>query len=118
MKAPKPKHPIPDLQKHIDTEPGLVDRIFDYILASPGLAEAIARVEGEMGRPIPVEQMKLEVEMYFAGQRDYITPRHRIASQVLALFNGRNATEVARQLHIGRATVYRILKQPGMARRK
>ncbi|WP_373995244.1 helix-turn-helix domain-containing protein [Massilia sp. WG5] len=27
------------------------------------------------------------------------------------LFNGRNASEVARKLGIGRATVYRIIKQ-------
>jgi hypothetical protein len=38
----------------------------------------------------------------------------RLAQQVLTLFNGRNATEVARELEgIGRATVYRKLKQPG-----
>ena len=37
----------------------------------------------------------------------------RLATQVLSLFNGRNATEVARCLNISRATVYRLLKQPG-----
>jgi DNA-directed RNA polymerase specialized sigma subunit len=32
---------------------------------------------------------------------------------VARLFNGRNATEVARVLKISRITVYRLLKQPG-----
>ena len=39
--------------------------------------------------------------------------RLRTARQVLRLFNGCNATEVARELNVGRATVYRVLKQAG-----
>jgi len=35
------------------------------------------------------------------------------ARKVLALFNGRNAREVARKLGISRTSVYRYLKQPG-----
>jgi DNA-directed RNA polymerase specialized sigma subunit len=36
-----------------------------------------------------------------------------MARKALALFNGRNAREVARRLGISRPHVYRLLKQPG-----
>lgn len=55
----------------------------------------------------------------FGGERVYIPAktmadrRLRTARQVLRLFNGCNATEVARELNVGRATVYRVLKQAG-----
>lgn len=39
--------------------------------------------------------------------------RDATARRVLALFNGRNARQVARSLRIGKTTVYRILKQSG-----
>ena len=39
--------------------------------------------------------------------------RDAVARSVLAKFNGRNARQVARELNISRATVYRRLKQPG-----
>jgi transcriptional regulator of acetoin/glycerol metabolism len=39
--------------------------------------------------------------------------RDALARSVLAKFNGRNARQVARELNISRATVYRRLKQPG-----
>jgi Mor family transcriptional regulator len=37
----------------------------------------------------------------------------RIKEEVRRKFNGRNAREVARELEIGRATVYRIIKTSG-----
>lgn len=39
--------------------------------------------------------------------------RDATARRVLALFNGRNARQVARVLRIGKTTVYRIIKQSG-----
>ena len=42
-----------------------------------------------------------------------VAERERITAEVLRVFNGRNAAEVARRLGIGRATVYRIIKQEG-----
>ena len=68
-----------------------------------GVCAADARVgEGEPGAE-------------FAGEEVYIPKRNSkdVAAEVLRLFNGRNATEVARRLGIHRATVYRYLKQPG-----
>ena len=57
------------------------------------------------------ERMRLE----HGGGETYI--RKRVAGtrreRALALFNGRNTTEVARELGVSRATVYRLLKQPG-----
>ena len=63
-----------------------------------------------------VERLRLLVRREFAGEQLYVTrrrPLRETRSQVLALFNGRNATEVARELGISRATVYRLLKQAG-----
>lgn len=87
-------------------EPDLVDRIFEYI------AKELPEVSGS------VCHLKLKVRAEFRGEECYIagrpaTARQQQVAQVLALFNGRNASEVARRLGISRRTVYRIIKQPG-----
>jgi Mor family transcriptional regulator len=79
-----------------------VDHVFTYLLrefphlAGPQFAKA-----------------KRAVREHLGGDRVYISRRssEALAHQVLSLFNGRNATEVARSLNISRATVYRVLKQ-------
>jgi len=85
----------------------LVDRLFDYLLQlQPSLGADAEKFAA----------MKEAVRDEFMGIDTYIRKREKrsvIASQVLSLFNGRNATEVARVLRISRATVYRLLKQPG-----
>lgn len=96
----------PELQNLINAEPDLVDRIFDYLLAEvPAIAEKS-------------DQLKAAVRAEFKGEECYIagrpaSARQETVTQVLALFNGRNASEVARRLGISRAQVYRCLKQPG-----
>lgn len=95
--------PTPELQKLIASEPDLVDRIFDYLLAEvPALAGS-------------ADRLKQAVRSEFAGEECYVQGRSResTAASVLALFNGRNASQVARELGISRATVYRAIKQPG-----
>lgn len=108
-----PKPPAakpPALQDLIAAEPDLVDRIFDYILAEfPAIA-------GQP--PDKIATTKAAVRAEFKGEECYIagrpaSARQEMVSNVLALFNGRNAAEVARRLQISRATVYRVLKQPG-----
>jgi len=76
----------------------------------------------EMARP-PVlanrEKIMLGMGREFGGrQAGYVRTRQELEQQamardVMSLFDGRNATEVARKLQISRATVYRIIKQPG-----
>lgn len=98
--TPPPK----DLQALLAAQPDLVDRIFDYLLAEfPQLGGA------------GFAKAKQAVRAEFAGEEVYIAKRGNedLAAEVLRLFNGRNATEVARRLGIHRATVYRYLKQPG-----
>ena len=96
----------PDLAALIAAEPDLVDRIFDYILAEfPQISAS-------------VQKHKAAVRAEFKGEECYIagkpaTARQQQVSQVLALFKGRNASEVASRLQIGRSTVYRVLKQSG-----
>jgi Mor family transcriptional regulator len=95
--------------------PDLVDRIFDYILSDPTLARAIE--QSALAQKNTVPKLKAAVRAEFKGEECYIagrpaSARQELVSKVLALFNGRNASEVARQLGIGRATVYRCLKQP------
>lgn len=92
---------------HADDNADLVDRLFDYLLQmQPTLADD----------PAKFLAMKSAVRDEFAGTDVYLRRREksdRLAAQVLSLFNGRNATEVARCLRISRATVYRLIKQPG-----
>lgn len=93
--------------KELFTEnPDLVARIFEYIVSEfPQIAEDREKLE----------KAEEAVRAEFGGEETYIQKRDRqaLASDVLRLFNGRNATEVARRLGIHRATVYRYLKQPG-----
>lgn len=72
-------------------------------------------------QPSLTDEMALQIEKQirgeFAGEMTYIAKtipeRDRLKDEVRRLFNGRNATEVARELKIGRTTVYRILKTAG-----
>jgi hypothetical protein len=111
---PKPPRPR-QLKPRPSPEPQLVDRIFDYIMAEPELAVALNGIAQRSGKTL--HDLKLDVCKEFDGERGHVSYRKALLSDpamgVLALFNGRNATEVARKLNVGRATVYRHLKQPG-----
>lgn len=83
----------------------LVERIFDYIV------EQLPELAGR------ADEVKDAVRSEFGGENAYVpkrraTERAALAARVLSMFNGRNASEVARKLGISRATVYRLLKQP------
>jgi DNA-binding phage protein len=93
-------------------EGDLVDRIFDYLLSDPAMARAVQA----MSENRPIQHLKTAVRAEFDGESCYIsarpaTERQKRVAEVLRLFNGRNATEVARRLQISRATVYRYLKR-------
>lgn len=65
-----------------------------------------------------LDQVKRAVRHEFGGTEVWVSPntrdqRRATAAEVLRLFNGRNATEVARELGISRASVYRYIKQAG-----
>lgn len=105
--------PITDTVKRgepdADFVPDLVDRMFDYLLE---LVPEIQR--GDTG----LERVQAALRKEFAGQDVYIPARSLVSKAeerraVLQLWNGRNATTIARSLGISRATVYRYLKQPG-----
>lgn len=105
MATIKPKT-TPYVQSEQLNDPDLVERIFEYIIAE--LPELRARIA----------ELKAATRAEFKGEECYIagrpaTDRQVLVQQVLALFNGRNASEVARRLQISRATVYRVIKQPG-----
>jgi transcriptional regulator of acetoin/glycerol metabolism len=100
---------MPSTINHTPIDPDLVDRIFDYLLSEfPQIAGG------------SIDKAKRAVRAEFAGERPYLAARgsverQALAQDVLRLFNGRNATEVARRLGISRPTVYRYLKQAGAA---
>ena len=86
-------------------EPDLVDRMLELLISKdPSLAP---RAE-ELGRALRDE---------FGGIETYIRRRtvmpSAMVAEVLQRFNGCNVTQVARELRISRATVYRALRQPG-----
>ena len=99
--------PTPQLDALIEGDPDLVDRIFEYLL----------REFPDIGGP-KLAETKRAVRETFGGREGYVrsaaaVERQEVATQVLSRFNGRNATEVARELKISRASVYRFLKQAG-----
>lgn len=100
-----------ELNRLLKSEPDLVDRMFEYILSDPELVAAISKIGGN--KTNQVDALKASVRAEFKGETVYVASRRALTDSVLALFNGRNATEVARRLQISRATVYRHLKQAG-----
>lgn len=89
--------------------PDLVDRMFEYLI------ELLPELRGSAAS---VERVEQQLRKEFAGRAVYLPVRSSVdkaeeRQQVLRLWNGRNATSVARTLGISRATVYRHLKQPG-----
>lgn len=94
------------------TAPDIVDRLFDY-MAAHLMHLSVAHVTTEAR-----EEIELALREHFGGEWAWVSSaerlrRAKIAREVLARFNGRNATEVARELGIGRSAVYRIIKQAG-----
>lgn len=92
-----------------DFVPDLVDRMFHYLVE---LVPEFQRSETGL------ERVQEALRKEFAGQEVYIPARSSVGraeerKAVLRLWNGRNATTVARTLGISRATVYRYLKQEG-----
>jgi len=88
-------------------EPDLVDRIMAAVVErAPELQPHVAELE-------------TAVRDQFAGDRGWVRKRNAsrpdLARMVLAHFNGRNVSEVARKLDISRATVYRMLRVAGEA---
>jgi Mor family transcriptional regulator len=86
-------------------EPDLVDAILDWIVSR----------HPDMKEKAP--SLMADIRADWGASRHYVragsqTERQRRISQALSLFNGRNATEVARPVGVSRGTVYRIVKQP------
>jgi len=89
------------------TDMDLVDRIFDYL---EGQLPRDLQAAGQLG------QLRTQMRAEFAGARSYIpsVARHQRGQRieaVLRLYNGRNAMQIAQQLQMSRASVYRIIKQ-------
>jgi hypothetical protein len=84
-------------------EPDLVDKIVAFL----------SRVRPELKEQ--VQEVAQELRNEFGGRRHYLrsdTSSERVVA-VMSAFNGRNATEVARELGISRAAVYRYIKRHG-----
>ncbi len=64
-------------------------------------------------------EITIDLARSWQGERIYIgvkeIERARIRDEVRRRFNGRNARELARELGIGKTTVYRIIKISGRA---
>jgi transcriptional regulator of acetoin/glycerol metabolism len=106
--------PTPRLTAAIAAEPDLVDRIFDYLLEmAPEFGQQVKDLD-EAKRAVRDEFGGVETYIRSGASRDVRSDLSReTAQKVLQLFNGRNATEVARRLQISRATVYRAIKTAG-----
>lgn len=80
------------------------------------LAQLLPEVAG--ASPARLESIESMIRREYGGSSWRIRKRPPLdKSRVLECFDGRNATAVARQLGISRATVYRVLKQPGRPKR-
>lgn len=98
-----------------DPAPDIVDRMFDYIAQHPHMAQALQDIQASNpNMPDILDQAKTTLRAEFGGQRTYVRkgePVSDTAQRILKLFDGRNPTQVARSLGIGRATVYRHLRR-------
>jgi transcriptional regulator of acetoin/glycerol metabolism len=103
------------LQHAAFDDPDLVDRIFEYLIER--FPEISASAE-------QLREAKADVRAEFAGENVWVANKSQAelarerkvrAQRILALFNGENATQIARQLNVHRTTVYRTLKQAGKA---
>lgn len=87
-------------------QPDLLDLIFKYIEEEfPDMKDRVT-------------SLKTAARKEFSGMGMYIAQRpaaerEKTINEILTLFNGRNATEIARRLNISRATVYRTIKTAG-----
>lgn len=103
--APAPSTPTTTAAADDDYN-DLIARMVSYVVnVEPALAKRRAQITDDLRKE-------------FGGERWYVPSRHKTERQeritaILATFNGRNASEVARKLNVSRATVYRVLKQPG-----
>lgn len=87
-------------------QPDLVDRLLDFIVEiDPTLATSKTALEAALRDE-------------FGGDRGHVrnAERAKIVDEVLRMFNGRNATEIARRLGCTRPYVYRCIKQAGVAK--
>jgi len=97
-------------QKPAKADPDLVDRIISLLCdLQPAWRE----------NPKVLRQAEAAVRAELGGHRHYVRmdPHAALAREVLMRFNGTNVSEVARQLGVGRATVYRVIRQAGCPRR-
>lgn len=106
--VPPPKKATRHVLSERFADPDLVDRIFDYVVALiPELNSA------------EIEPTKAAIRKEFGGVEQYVRSesvdrrKREMEREVRRMFDGRNATQIARVLNISRATVYRCLKQPG-----
>lgn len=80
-------------------EPDIVDRMVALITdARPDLIDEMMSI---------AEKLRQEV----GGERVYVRRRRDLAAVIIEQFDGRNATQLARALGIGRTTVYRHLRK-------
>ena len=107
---PTPRQRPPAADPANDDNADLVDLIVGYVVRlEPSLASRSAEMEADL-------RAEYGGQRWYVESRRPVTDRQMRVREILALFNGRNATEVARTLRIGRATVYRAIKQPGLPR--
>lgn len=94
-------------KREVKREGDLVTRVIEYLQNLPS--------QQMPSSPAPEVWEKVEADLrhHFGGQEAYVGKKQPAAPQILRLFNGRNATEVARKLRVSRGYVYRVLKQPG-----
>lgn len=93
-------------QKLAKVDPDLVDRIISMLCElQPEWRE----------NPTALLQAEKAVRAELGGLRRYVrtNPQATLAREVLMRFNGTNVSQVARELGIGRATVYRVIRQAG-----
>ena len=82
------------------------------------ICDALIRlgVSGEVAGLVGAE-ITSDLLRTWSGERVYIAKKPysvaKLHDEIRRKFNGRNAHEIAREMEIGRATVYRIIKTEG-----
>lgn len=116
--------PTPELDKLIQAEPDLVDRLFDFMMIELGkkIGESLDRMPPEEKRAVKLA-VKRATHAEFKGEQCYVAAlpaadREERDAAIRAMFTGGNQKAVLRHFRISKSTLGRIIARARIAKKE